>query len=353
MEPLPTEIIHIGGKRSYRTRINADDCKDRPCTGTRSGSKLPKDRLQTGKCRGDMFDTHGRIKCGTISVPDFQGSLADWTGLLGYNCIETGRVPVELANGWGAIKTLGTRMALLAPPGSDNTAYVRLVEQPAVLAYLPMRTYGWVGYEFTVRDVPTLHERLRGSTIRILTPPERAPGNAGWTPIEATGRAGDVLFFNAVTDTLRDLEFPHAVADVDRIMVAMLAAADRAAAVRFHVDALGFSESGTFRLPYPVINAAFGLPPETESEATVISVGRMPVCEIDQFPPQTTERKQLLGYLPPGNAMVSFAVRSLAAIRAPFIAPPEVMAGPLYAGRKTACVRGAAGELIELIEVGA
>lgn len=299
-----------------------------------------------------MFDTHGRIKCGTISVPDFQGSLADWTTLLGYECVETGKVPIELANGWDAIKTLGARTALLAPPGGGDTGFVRLIEQPAVLAYLPMRTYGWVGYELTVRDVPSLHDRLRGSNIRILTTPERTPDGTGWTPIEATGRAGEVLFFNAVTDTLRDLEFPRAVADVDRIMVAMLAAADRAAAVRFHVDALGFSEGGTFRLPYPIINNAFGLPPETESEATVISVGRMPVCEIDQFPPGTTERKQLLGYLPPGNAVVSFAVRSLAAIRAPLIAPPEALGGPLYAGRRTACTRGAAGELIELIEVG-
>ena len=47
-----------------------------------------------------MFDTHGRIKCGTISVPDFQGSLSDWTGLLGYDCVETGKVPIELANGY-------------------------------------------------------------------------------------------------------------------------------------------------------------------------------------------------------------------------------------------------------------
>jgi catechol 2,3-dioxygenase-like lactoylglutathione lyase family enzyme len=318
----------------------------------RAGVKNRKNRHQAGKRRGAMFDTHGRIKCGTISVPDFQGSLADWTNLLGYECVETGKVPIELANGWDAIKTLGARTALLAPPGGGDTGFVRLIEQPAVLAYLPMRTYGWVGYELTVRDVPSLHDRLRGSSIRILTPPERTPDGTGWTPIEATGRAGEVLFFNAVTDTLRDLEFPRAVADVDRIMVAMLAAADRAAAVRFHVDALGFSEGGTFRLPYPIINNAFGLPPETESEATVISVGRMPVCEIDQFPAGTTERKQLLGYLPPGNAVVSFAVRSLAAIRAPLIAPPETMGGPLYAGRRAACTRGAAGELIELIEVG-
>lgn len=298
-----------------------------------------------------MFDTHGRIKCGTVSAPDFQGSLSDWTGVLGYECVETGRVPIELANGWGALKTLGARTALLRPPGGE-AAFVRLVEQPAVLAYLPMLTFGWVGYEFTVRDVPSLHERLQAAGFRILGTPERPEGSAAWTPIEAVGRAGEVLFFNAVTETLRDLEFPRARAEVDRIMVAMLAAADRAAAVRFHVEALGFSESGTFRLPYPIINNAFGLPPETESEATVISVGRMPVCEIDQFPPRTTERKQLLGYLPPGNALVSFAVRSIAAVRARLLAPPEILGGPLYENRRTACVRGAAGELIELIEVG-
>jgi hypothetical protein len=49
--------------------------------------------------------------------------------------------------------------------------------------------------------------------------------------------------------------------------------------------------------------------------------------------------------------MVSFAVDSLSAIRADWLGPPVTLPGPLYHGRRAACVQGTAGEIIELVEL--
>jgi catechol 2,3-dioxygenase-like lactoylglutathione lyase family enzyme len=298
-----------------------------------------------------MFDTHGRIKCGTIAAPDFNGSLADWTGTLGFEVAEEARVSIDQAASWGAPKTLGARTALLRP-ASGAPCFIRLVEQPAVLTHLPLRTFGWASFEISVRDVNALRQRLEGSGFRVIGEPRHVEGFTTFIPMQAVGRAGEVVYLNQVLESMADLDLPPARADVDQMFIAVLAAPDREASVRFHVDALGFEEGETYVIPYGVINDAFGLSADTKSAVTMTCVGRLPGTEIDGYPPAATPRMVLPGYLPPGNSMISFAVRALDAIKAPFVSAPRTLDGPLYMGRRTATVAGAAGELIELIEVG-
>jgi hypothetical protein len=56
--------------------------------------------------------------------------------------------------------------------------------------------------------------------------------------------------------------------------------------------------------------------------------------------------------LPAGMAMVSFAVESLEPFLSRFVAPPRVLYGPPYDGRRAGVMRGPDGEHIELIEFG-
>ena len=293
-----------------------------------------------------MFDVHGRIKCGTIATPDFNGSLADWSDGLQLDVVADTKVNADLAESWGTPRLLGARTALLAPK-SGVPVYIRLVEQPAVLAHLPLRTFGWASFEIAVRDVLSLRRRLDGSRFRIIAEPD-----AGALPMQVTGRAGEVLYLNEVRESPADYDLPLAMSDVDQMFMAILAAPDRAAATRFHVDALGLQEGETYVLAYPAINAAFGLAPDHKSSVTMTRAGRMPVTEVDEYPPAATPRMRLPNYLPPGNAIVSLSVASLDRINAPFLSPPVSLDEPLYAGRRTAMTVGAAGELIELIEIG-
>ena len=297
-----------------------------------------------------MFDTHGRIKCGTINTPDYEASLRDYRERLEFGVAEESRVSESLAALWGAPAMAGKRMALLAS-SSGAGGFLRLVEGTAVPDYRPLRSYGWASWEMTCREVFALHDRIAGKGFDVIGPPKLVPGFDNFIPFQVTGRAGEVLYLNEVLNgAMSDLDLPDAGATVDFMFIAILAAPDRAAAVRFHVEALGFTEGQTYVIPYSVINTSFGLPDDFTTAMTMTKVGRLPGSEVDQYPDGTVERPVAPGELPPGNALLSFIVDSLEAVRAPFLAPPAVQPGPMYGGRRVACVRGAAGELIELIE---
>lgn len=297
------------------------------------------------------FDTHGRIKCGTVATPDFDASLADYTRLLDLTVADAGTVAPDLAASWGAPASAGRRTALLTS-ATGAPGFLRLVEGSSVPGYAPLRSFGWAAFELTVRDCDALYTAIRDDPgFTVIGEPKLVPGFDNFIPFQVTGRGGEVLYLNQVLRAdAGSLDLPFAGATVDHMFIAILAAPDRAAAVAAHTGALGFDAGDTYVIPYSVINASFGLPPETTTAMTMTCVGRMPASEIDQYPAAATPRPAAPGELPPGNAMISFIVRDLDAAGLPVLAPPVVRDGPMYAGRRTACVTGAAGELIELIE---
>ena len=295
------------------------------------------------------FDTQGRIKCGTVSAPDFAAALIDYTSVLGLAVVDDTPVTAELAASWGALASAGRRTALLSAP-DGNPAFLRLVETRPC-DYRPLRSHGWAAFEHTVADCDALHAAMPGSGFTVLGAPKRIAGFDNFIPFQVAGRSGEVLYLNQVLDAaMADLDLPHTTARVDQMFIAVLAAPDRAAALGFHCDALGFAAGATWTIPYGVINRSFGLSDTALTAMTMTRTGRMPAVEIDQYPDAATPRAGPAGELPPGNAMVSFIVTSLDAIRAPLLAPPQRHPGPLYAGRRAATVIGTAGERIELIE---
>lgn len=300
----------------------------------------------------DGFDTHGRIKCGTVATPVFADSLADYVDRLSFQVVEEGEIDTGLAGSWGATAMAGRRFALLSS-ASGSPGFLRLVEGTRIPGYRPLRSFGWASYEMTCQTVFELHERIAGRGFEVIGAPKLVPGFDNFIPFQVTGRAGEVLYLNEVLQsTMSGLELPTAEAPVDFIFIAVLAAPDADAAVRFHVDRLGFEAGETYVIPYSVINSAFGFPADHKTRMTMTKVGRLPATEVDRYPDTTVERPLATGELPPGNSMVSFITGSLDAVDAPFLAPPTRHAGPMYEGRRSACVKGAAGELIELIEAG-
>lgn len=293
------------------------------------------------------FDTHGRIKCGTVATAAFDASVADYA-TLGLGVVAQGVVAADLAAAWGAPGCAGRRFVLLHGGGRD--CYVRLIEATPVAGYAPLRTHGWAAFEISVADVFGLHARLAGSAFRVLGAPKPVGSFTTFIPFQVAGRSGEVLFLNQVlTPSADGVDLPLASVDVDQIFIVPLATPDRTAALAFH-EGLGFAAGATYTLPYTVINAAFGLPADHQTTLTMTRVGSIAATEIDQYPPAATARPVPPGELPPGNAMVSFIVASLDAVAAPLLGPPTRGDGPLYTGRRIGCVRGTAGEIIELIE---
>ncbi|QMW21725.1 VOC family protein [Sandaracinobacteroides saxicola] len=299
------------------------------------------------------FDTHGRIKCGTVSCPDFAASLADYTRELSLGVVEQGVVSTDLARSWGAPAQVAQPYALLRGEGGAP-GFLRLVGGSGVEGYRALGSYGWAAYELTVRDAFALHERIDRAAFEVIGAPKLVPGFDSFIPFQVKGRAEEVLYLNRVLKAdSGGLDLPFAAAEVDHMFIAVLAAEDRARTVAFHVEALGFEEGETWVIPYSMINRSFGLPADFQTAMTMTKVGRLPASEVDQYPDAAVFRKAAPGELPPGNAMVSFMVRDLDAVRAPFIEPPVRREGALYEGRRVACVIGPSDERMELIEMAA
>lgn len=294
--------------------------------------------------------THGRIIGGLTTVPDLNAAEADYAGRLGLIVVERGTLDADLAASWGCPDSTGARYIMLQPR-SGAPCMFRLVEATVPPGFRAMRSYGWSAFELTVQDVFGWPDRLAGSGFEVIGPPKALPGMPYFIPMQVLGQGQEVLYLNDVAQDMPNCDLPRAESPTDFIFIAILATPDRAASVDWYTQALRLEPGDTHVLPYTMINRAFDLPPDYLTAITVMQKGRMPVVEIDDYPAQTIQRPGSPDALPPGNALVTIAVDDLDALALDWIAPPVRHAGKLYAGRRSATVRGLAGELIELIEL--
>ena len=105
---------------------------------------------------------------------------------------------------------------------------------------------------------------------------------------------------------------------------------------------------GTARMT--VLNKAHGLDIETEHPLAMARLPKDYALEIDGYPDTATIRPQRQGELPPALAMIGFEIDSLDGLGRPLLAPAKAIHARPYNGRRVGVMRGAAGELIELIE---
>jgi catechol 2,3-dioxygenase-like lactoylglutathione lyase family enzyme len=293
---------------------------------------------------------HGSIVGGLATVPDLESALADYRDCFGLRVVADAPVGDSLAASWGCHANAGSRMVTLQPR-SGTHGFLRLVEQPVPKSFRPTTTYGWAAFELTVEDVFAWPQRLASGGFRVVGEPKEIPGLPYFVAMQVVGTGGEMLYLNESRSDTPTSDLPKARSPIDHIFIVILAARERAESVAWYRDRLGLDESETHVIPYSMINKAFGMPLDTLTALTMVQNGRMPIVEVDDYPEAASERLREPGRLPPGNALVSLAVESLDACRCDWIVPPSVQAGPLYAGRRSATTVGAAGELIELLEL--
>ncbi|WP_299323045.1 hypothetical protein [Parasphingopyxis sp.] len=294
---------------------------------------------------------HGSILGGVVTTPDLDMALADYEGTLGLKLLERGKLPDDLAASWGVPASAGQPMAILQPQ-SGAPCFIRLVEQPDHPDFKPTRTYGWAAYELTVQDVFGWPDRLRGSGFDIVGPPKELEGLPFFVPMQVLGRGREMVYLNEVRENTPSSDLPHAGSLTDHIFIVILATPERAETVVWYCTTLGLDEGDTYTLEYTMINDAFGAPPGTQSDLTMVQNDRLPIVEVDDYPAEATARARHKNMLPPGNALVTLAADDLGALDCDWIVPPTVRQGPLYEGRRAATVIGPAGELLELVETG-
>jgi len=295
----------------------------------------------------DAAPVISRIKYATIGAPDVDAVERAYTQWLGYSVVEKTTVSATMANSWGTPDAAG-RPFILMRPATGEDVLIRAVETDAVAGYQAMTTHGWNAFEIIVNDVDDLHERMLESPFRhIGGPANLGGGNSSIRAAQYIGPAGEVLYFNCETGDRAESALPDPGDDVGRTNIVILAAPDVAETMAFYGTAFGLPKGGAFPTPVGVIARAQGLP-----EDTIFTMGfsrlreRGNAVEFDGYPQGTGPRPHAAGNLPPGNALVSFNVDSLDAVKVDYVAEPITE----YGGRRSATFVGPAGELVELIE---
>lgn len=299
-----------------------------------------------------MTIPHGTILGGLSTVPDLARALTAYRDVLGLELVEQGMLTEKLAASWDCPANTASPYAVLRPK-SGAPCWFRLVEQSDHPDFKPTTTYGWAAFETTVEDVWHWPEALPADLFEIVGPPKVLENiEPAFIPMQALGTGREMIYLNQVLGDLPDTDLPRAGSPVDRIFIVVLATPDRNRSIAWYCERLGLTRGADYTLPYSMINDAFGLSPDTQTTITMVSEGRMPIVEVDDYPAAATIRARHDGMLPPGNALVTLAVRDIDACDVDWITPPSVRDGALYEGRRAACAIGDGGELIECVEVG-
>lgn len=296
--------------------------------------------------------TMDRIKIATVGSADALGTAALYEKWLGYDIVETGSIPAELAASWDANAMAGRPYALLQSQSGDDV-YLRSIEVTVPADYRAMTTWGWNAIEMIVEDPLALHERLRHSPLVHVGGP--APIGENFPTIVAAQYKGpsEELFYLTTDTGDRDtsaLLMPRAA--VDRPFIMVVAGADARSLTDFYVDTLGAEEAFFTRMPIPIVAEAQNLDPAHAFAMGFVRLSEFSNgVEVDGYPPSAGPRPVASGELPPGVAMASFSVPDLDAFDpALFLSPPARQGGLAYGGMRSATLVGPAGELIELVE---
>lgn len=287
----------------------------------------------------------------TLSVPDLSAAEQAYTQWLSYRTVEQGLVSRDIASAWGAPLAEGRRYAVLQP-ASGEPVYLRLVQSPPTPGYEVMKTHGWNANEILVMDPDALASRFAvpDSPFRVIGPPRPLASSSTVRAMQAIGPAGELNYFTRIPPGGGTLIKTPAKSEVDRTFIVVLGGPDMRAMRQFYADVLGAKVTEPYATTVNVLQDAYGLPRDHVTMLALVTISPGFLIELDEYPSAARPRPIRDGDLPPGMAIVSFAVPSLDARALPWSVAPATRPGILYAGRRSAMLRGAAGEWIEVIE---
>ncbi len=285
----------------------------------------------------------GVIRAVTYAVADLEAVETAYVGELGYVVADRTRVDAAQAAAWNAPAIAG-RATLVLAPESGEAVHLRFVESPHAAGWRALKTWGWNATEFVVRDVDTLADHLQGGAFEVIGPPTPLTRFPMISAMQAIGPAGECCYFTEV-GAGSGLVLAEAKAFVGRVFITVAGGPD-ADALFTPYAAFANATDAPVATPVRVLSQAHGLPTETPHRHGLVRLPGGTLVELDAYPPQATARTTPEGELAPGMAVVSFEVDRLDGHA--FIAPPAPCRLP-GAGGLAGCLRGAAGELIELV----
>lgn len=296
----------------------------------------------------------GPIVCATVIAPDVDELTPAYCDAFDFVVISDAAVSAGLARSWGWPELAGARTRLIGhTPGAPGA--VRLLEAPADPDQRPLLRPGWRSIELCVRSVRRVRERIEDSPFTVVGEPAPIPGADAILAMQVLGPAGEMLYLTEIGD-MGVYDLPTAHRFVERVFIGVVSAPDLDAARAFYEAASGGHDpAGSFTAPIGCVNHVLGLPLDTPHTFCAIQLSGQSLVEVDQHPPAmvSTAPPATRAAPPPGLAMFTFAVDSLAVPGATALAPVWTEPSTPYDGRRTATILGPAGERIELVETAA
>ena len=265
---------------------------------------------------------------------------------LSYDVVEESHVPEELATSWGAPRVAGAPYAVLRPE-SGAEVYLRLIEQPPVEDYVPLRTHGWAAIEVNNQDTLAVAERMEASPFEIIGPPKEIPGLDAIFAMQVRGPDGEIVYLTQIRGDMADYDLPRAQSLIDRLFILVLACSDMEATGRWAEEALGFQKGRSMEIPYTMISKAFGQPVDTLHALATLKDGRDVALEIDQYPAGATARPRHEGWLPPCAAIGTFLAPDWEGLPT---GEARVHESVVYGGKPSVTLRDPDGALFEMIK---
>ncbi len=285
----------------------------------------------------------GPTLTGTVVTPDLDTSVAAYCDYLYASLLEESTVSADQARLWGKPGLEGSPLVTLQ--SSSGAPWIRLIGTPGILPAQPFKELGWMALEVLVEDVGALWQQLESSPFTVLRGPADS-GNA--RGMQLAGPAGEVLYLTEVRQPEAPFNIAPAESPVDRLFTPVTACLRRDEALGVY-SKLGAKRSWRFDTTLGSVNRAHGLDPSLKHPVGTVQLAGRSMVEINQLG-VAKSRPPVPGKLPAGIVMVSFVIDNLDNIGLRPISPPLAPGGALYGGQRVAACRGAAGELLELIE---
>ncbi|GIL41089.1 hypothetical protein [Roseiterribacter gracilis] len=283
----------------------------------------------------------GAIRAVTTTVPDLDAVEQAYVSYLHYHPVARGRLDDATATSWNAPAAAGSRWLAMQPASGEPTC-LRFVERPATVGFRALTTFGWNATEITVQDVDALAPRFADSPFQIIGAPADLDGVPMIRAMQLLGPAGECLYLTRIAPG-SGFDLAPALSPVGRVFITVVGGPDIEALRSFYAARFGNQPTPAKETRIRVLSRANGLPAEeTKHGLAVLPLADGTLFELDRYPPGTGPRPCRDGDLPPGMAIVTCEVESIDGATIASTLPP-------YVGARSATLRGAAGELIELV----
>lgn len=287
----------------------------------------------------------------TVMVKSLEITELVYQSELSYKLIHKGVVSEDMASGWGT-KNITGRPFLLMGPTNNEAVYLRFIESEEFdKNFRSLKTFGWNAIEILVRDTEKIFLTLKDSQyFRIVGKPVYISDEKSIKAMQVLGPSNELIYFTSIEKPEKTgLMIKEASTEIDRIFIMILGVDNIESLRRYYSEKFNIVTSDPAPYRIRTLSNEHGLPIETKFPLSIAKLSDKSLIEIDEYPKASIYRETKANELPPGIAMVSFYVDSIPN-NLPFISPVTANKEPPYNNRKSAVIRGAVGELIEIIE---